>query len=362
MNLTDILLEAFIVVIGVVSLFSNLLVLLCFSQSAEVRAQVPGIFILNLSFSNILTSIINMPATFLGLATKESPFGHYFCWAVSFVDTFLTTNTMLSMAALSIDRWIAVVFPLTYSSKMRFRDALVIVVYSWLQSLAFSLSALLMSWGGYSDTYASCTICLSGGQSGEAEFAAFAVFTVVFHGTSFALCLCVLCFTYLKVLRVARFHCKRIDVITVQTLLLMVDIHPSVKQRCLLEQKRRKQRATKKISIFIGSYVLCYAPYVITRLTELLPHVRIDRRWGIATKCLFYGKGACDPFVYSLLRQQYRKVLANVTHRVLRRDQYTSPGQSTSSTFDTDHEGNIPQPIQLGYMKQVQNFRPTNDK
>ncbi len=39
----------------------------------------------------------------------------------------------------------------------------------------------------------------------------------------------------------------------------------SVKQRCLAEQKRRKQRATKKISIFIGSFIICFAPYVITR-------------------------------------------------------------------------------------------------
>jgi len=38
-----------------------------------------------------------------------------------------------------------------------------------------------------------------------------------------------------------------------------------VKQRCLAEQKRRKQRATKKISIFIGSFIICFAPYVVTR-------------------------------------------------------------------------------------------------
>lgn len=39
----------------------------------------------------------------------------------------------------------------------------------------------------------------------------------------------------------------------------------SVKQRCLNEQKRRRQRATKKISIFIGSFVICFGPYIITR-------------------------------------------------------------------------------------------------
>ncbi|KAM4603750.1 G-protein coupled receptor 26 [Polymixia lowei] len=335
MNTTEILLEMFLVVIAVVSLLSNLSVLLCFTQSAEIRSHVPGIFVLNLSFSNILLTIINMPTTFLGVARSEKPFGDLFCQAVSFAETFLTTNAMLSMAALSVDRWIAVVFPLSYSSKMRYRDAFLILTYSWIHSLTFSLSEILMSWGGYSHTYASCTVHLGGGEGGRAQFAAFATFTALLHSTSFALCLLVLCFAYLKVLRVARFHCKRIDVITVQTLLLLVDIHPSVKERCLVEQRKRRQRATKKICIFIGSFILCFSPYVITRLVELLPHVRVHRYWGIGTKCLSYSKAASDPFVYSLLRQQYRKVLAGVTHRVLRRDRYSLSGQS-SSTFDTD--------------------------
>lgn len=39
----------------------------------------------------------------------------------------------------------------------------------------------------------------------------------------------------------------------------------SVRQRCLEEQKRRRQRATRKISTFIGTFMLCFAPYVITR-------------------------------------------------------------------------------------------------
>lgn len=42
----------------------------------------------------------------------------------------------------------------------------------------------------------------------------------------------------------------------------------SVKQRCLNEQKRRRQRATKKISVFIGSFVICFGPYIITRLVS----------------------------------------------------------------------------------------------
>lgn len=223
MNLLEIFLELLIVVIAVVSLVANLLVLVCFTCSAQVRAQVPGIFIVNLSFCNILITVLNMPSTLLGVVKRQKPFADHFCYTVSFMDTFLTTNTMLSMAALSIDRWIAVVFPLTYSSKMRLKNVALMVSYAWLHSLAFSLAAVLLSWVDYSPAYASCTVHLGDDDGSRGHFM---VFTTVFHACTFALSLFILCFTYLKVLQVARFHCKRIDVITVQTLLLLVDIHP----------------------------------------------------------------------------------------------------------------------------------------
>ncbi|XP_013880871.1 G-protein coupled receptor 26 [Austrofundulus limnaeus] len=336
MSITDFLLEVSVLVSAVVSCLTNLSVLLCFTQSAELRAHVPGIFVLNLSFSNILLALVNMPATFLGVAAGAKPFGDLLCRAVSFSETFITSNAMLSMAALSVDRWVAVMFPLRYSSKMRYRDAFLIVAYSWLQSLTFSLTQLMMDWGGYSHAYASCTVHLDSDDS--SQLCAFATFTVLFHCSSFALCLLVLCFAYLKVLRVARSHCKRIDVITVQALLLLVDIHPSVKERCLAQQKKRRQRAAKKICIFIGSFILCFSPYVITRLVELLPSVHIPRYWGIATKCLIYAKASSDPFVYCLLRHQYRKVLVSVISRVVRKDRYFLSLHSTSSMCDTADE------------------------
>ncbi|KAF1458717.1 G-protein coupled receptor 26, partial [Pygoscelis antarcticus] len=266
MDLAGVLLALLLVLVLVVSLLSNLLVLLCFVYSTEIRKQVAGVFLVNLSFCNLLLTVLNMPFTLLGILRNQQPLGDCVCKAVGFLETFLTSNTMLSMAALSIDKWIAVVFPLSYTSKMRYKDAVILMGYSWLHSLTFPLVSLFYSWVDYSSVYASCTLHLKE----ETERRRFTVFTIVFHSTSFMLSLVILCFTYLKVLKVARFHCKRIDIITMQTLVLLVDIHPSVKQRCLNEQKRRRQRATKKISIFIGSFVICFGPYIITRLVSPL--------------------------------------------------------------------------------------------
>ncbi|KAG8591327.1 hypothetical protein GDO81_000127 [Engystomops pustulosus] len=228
MHLAEILLAALLIVVFIVSLLANLLVLICFLYSAEIRKQVSGIFLVNLSLCNLLLTILNMPSTFLAILNHQQPFSDCICKALGFLETFLTSNTMLSMAALSIDKWIAVVFPLSYTSKMRYKDAVIMMGYTWLHSLTFPLVSLFLSWIGYSSMYASCTLHVQDAP----ETRRFMAFTIVFHAASFMLSLVILCFTYLKVLKVARFHCRRIDIITMQTLVLLVDIHPSLFDLC----------------------------------------------------------------------------------------------------------------------------------
>ncbi|XP_030643349.1 G-protein coupled receptor 26 [Chanos chanos] len=323
MHPADLALSLLLGVIVVVSLLSNVVVLICFLYNAEIRRQVPGLFILNLTFCNLLLTASNMPLTLVGLISKSHPGGPSFCQFIGFLDTFLTTNSMLSMAALSVDRWVAVVFPLSYHSKIRHRDAVIALAYTWLHSLTFSLVAICLSWVGYHQRYASCTLCNGRASSMRTPFI---IYTLVLYSLTFLLSLVVLCVTYLKVLKVARFHCKRIDVITMQTLVLLVDIHPSVRQRCLDEQKRRRQRATRKISTFIGTFVICFTPYVITRVVELFVADPISPYWGVLCKSLAYSKAACDPFVYSLLRHQYRKTYSDLINRLLRRSSLNASG------------------------------------
>ncbi|XP_063818209.1 G-protein coupled receptor 26 [Pseudophryne corroboree] len=315
------------VVLILAALLSNGMVLICFLSCSALRGQVPGLFTLNLTLCNLLLTVINMPLTLVGVMRGHQPGGEGLCRAVGFLETFLTSNSMLSMAALSIDRWVAVVFPLSYHSKMRYQDAAVILLYSWIHSLSFPTVALCLSWVGYHKTYGSCTLYNKDPEEGTS----FLAFIVLFHLLSFLLSFLVLCVTYLQVLKVARSHCRRIDVITMQTLVLLVDLHPSVRQKCLEEQKRRRQRATKKIITFIGTFLLCFTPYVITRLVEISSSTPISSQWGIISRCLTYSKALSDPFVYCLTRNQYKSCCRDIVNRLLKRRSGNSSAQRVNS-------------------------------
>lgn len=63
------------------------------------------------------------------------------------------------------------------------------------------------------------------------------------------------------------------------------------------------------------------------RIVELFPAVPINPHWGIVSKCLTYSKAACDPFVYSLLRNQYKKTCTDIINRLLKRSSLNASGR-----------------------------------
>uniref|UniRef100_A0A8C4N7Y4 G protein-coupled receptor 26 n=1 Tax=Eptatretus burgeri TaxID=7764 RepID=A0A8C4N7Y4_EPTBU len=156
MDVGDILLSLFAVVVLTASFLSNLIVVICYVYSSEIRRHVPSVFTINLTLCNLVMTLFNMPITLAGIIVPgEFMLGERLCFAHGFMETFLMSNVMLSMAALSLDRWIAVVFPLSYNTKMSYKDATAIMLYSWLHSLTFPVVAVCLKWFDYSPGYAS---------------------------------------------------------------------------------------------------------------------------------------------------------------------------------------------------------------
>lgn len=57
----------------------------------------------------------------------------------------------------------------------------------------------------------------------------------------------------------------------------------------------------------------------IFRIVELFVTEPFNPYWGVLCKSLAYSKAACDPFVYSLLRHQYRKTCSDIINRLMKR-------------------------------------------
>lgn len=77
------------------------------------------------------------------------------------------------------------------------------------------------------------------------------------------------------------------------------------------------------------------------RMAELFCPGPINPHWGVLTKCLAYSKAASDPFVYSLLRHQYRKTCSLLANKILRR----SPLNSSSNTSNANATSDLQAPV-----------------
>lgn len=91
---------------------------------------------------------------------------------------------------------------------------------------------------------------------------------------------------------------------------------------------------TDLTSCFWMACDLFSSPFVFIwgRIVELFSPGPISPHWGVLSKCLAYSKAASDPFVYSLLRHQYRKTCNLLANKVLKRSPLNSSSLRTENT------------------------------
>lgn len=98
--------------------------------------------------------------------------------------------------------------------------------------------------------------------------------------------------------------------------------------------------------------------FIWGRIVELFSPWPISSHWGVLSKCLAYSKAASDPFVYSLLRHQYRKTCSLLANKVLKR----SPLNSSSLRMENNagrNNSNTTSNIQPATNKPIGQWRST---
>lgn len=119
----------------------------------------------------------------------------------------------------------------------------------------------------------------------------------------------------------------------------------AILQRCMVEQQDARfplhlhwsnTRLQRMDGVWLFSLSLIWG-----RMLELFCPRTISPHLGVLTKCLAYSKAASDPFVYSLLRHQYRETCSLLADKILRR----GPLNSSSNTSNVNATSNLQAPI-----------------
>uniref|UniRef100_A0A1B6KQU8 G-protein coupled receptors family 1 profile domain-containing protein n=1 Tax=Graphocephala atropunctata TaxID=36148 RepID=A0A1B6KQU8_9HEMI len=123
--------------------------LVCYVVYSSPRMRtVTNLFIVNLAVGDILMTVFCVPFTFVTtLLLQYWPFGRFMCSTVSYSQAISVFVSAYTLVAISIDRFMAIMWPL--KPRMGKRQAKVIILIVWLVALLTALPIPLVSRVGY---------------------------------------------------------------------------------------------------------------------------------------------------------------------------------------------------------------------
>ena len=189
------------------------------------------------------------------------------------------TASILTLAALSVDRYYAVMTPLRYKTKLTPRRAFLASFVIWVVALSASMAYFKLG---------------------------FILYSFIFANTSVLFTTAVLCFVYTNIYRRLRMQIKtwgRRQATTVEE---------RSKQKQKLQNMKIERKATKSLVLVLLTFILCFTPacvmiYILkfcTKCNCILIHWLRDLQFVIVLL-----NSGINPFLYAWRMPQFKRAL-----------------------------------------------------
>ncbi|XP_067290379.1 alpha-1A adrenergic receptor isoform X3 [Pseudorasbora parva] len=257
----------------------NILVILSVACHRNFRS-VTHYFIANLAVADLLLSSVVIPFSAASEALGRWVFGRHLCNAWTALDVLCCTASILSLCVISVDRCIAVSYPLQYPYLATSRRALVAVAALWALSAAISVGPLF----GWRDPMPEDeSVCRVNEELGYTIFSAACSFYV-----PLGVILAMYCRVYVVARRKTRSMSKSKQKNGLTEHGVTLRIHCRSAQHAAGKEKAtrlkhshftfmikffQEKKAAKTLGIVVGCFVLCWLPFFL-----VLPITRFSQR------------------------------------------------------------------------------------
>ena len=113
-HLTTVIVPVAFTIIAIVGIFGNALVIIVVSTNTQMRSTT-NLLILNLAVADLLFVCFCVPFTATDYVLSDWPFGHMWCQTVQYLIYYTSYVSIYTIFLMSIDRFMAVVFPVCIS-------------------------------------------------------------------------------------------------------------------------------------------------------------------------------------------------------------------------------------------------------
>lgn len=287
----------------------NVLVCLAVCASRRLRC-LTNCFIVSLAATDLLLGLLVLPFSALLQLSDEWPLGPAFCNFYISMDVMLCTASILTLLVISVDRYVAVTMPLRYASLVLPWRVAVAMAGVWTVSVAVSFLPIQMGWNTINGTVQNRG---PGSRERECRFELNGPYVLTDSLLTFYLPLIVMCWTYFRILVIARTQAKRI-ISTRPTCIASYDCRgtsPSATNTLVSSVSAatlREHKAAVTLAALIGAFVVCWLPYFILFTALGLkghPDPSSVPEYSIVL-WLGYANSALNPILYGALNKDFR--------------------------------------------------------
>ncbi|XP_046885266.1 beta-3 adrenergic receptor [Hypomesus transpacificus] len=199
-------LEVLMVVMCLGAVAGNILVIGIVAATKNFHS-VTSVLITNLAISDLLVGVGVMPFVAVSIMNNGWVDVTTLCLYVGYTASVYCTASVLTLAAIALDRYCSIVDCLRYGARCTLWRSCSVVLWIWLQALLTSLPPLL---GWSSVEYVAPMYSCAVNWANSPSYTAFVAFL------SFLLPAAVILFCYVHIVRVARGHARRIHTLEEQ--------------------------------------------------------------------------------------------------------------------------------------------------
>ncbi|CAF4875567.1 unnamed protein product [Pieris macdunnoughi] len=292
----------FILLVG---LFGNLLTVVALLKCPKVR-NVAAAFIISLCIADFLFCAMVLPFAISGFWTRTWSHGGALCKLVPFLRYGNVGVSLLSIALITLNRYIMIAHHSWYSRVYRKHNIALMIVFSWMFSYGMQIPTLLGVWGkfDYDAELGTCSIVADDrGRSSKT-----ALFVIAFIVPALLIFICyarIFWVVHSSEQRMREHHRSQ----TIQgTLNNSSDIKRStIKDSRETKARRNEWRITKMVLAIFLSFLVCYLPITIAKVADSHVHYPV---FHVAGYLLLYASACVNPIIYVIMNAQYRAAYA----------------------------------------------------
>ncbi|XP_058137579.1 alpha-1B adrenergic receptor [Dasypus novemcinctus] len=312
-------------VLGAFILFAivgNILVILSVACNRHLRTPT-NYFIVNLAIADLLLSFTVLPFSAALEVLGYWMLGRIFCDIWAAVDVLCCTASILSLCAISIDRYIGVRYSLQYPTLVTRRKAILALLSVWVLSTVISIGPLL----GWKEPAPN-----DDKECGVTEEPFYALFSSL---GSFYIPLAVILVMYCRVYVVAKRTTKNLEAGVMKEMSnskeLTLRIHsknfhedtlsstkakghnPRSSIAVKLFKFSREKKAAKTLGIVVGMFILCWLPFFIALpLGSLFSTLKPPDAVFKVVFWLGYFNSCLNPIIYPCSSKEFKRAFLRI--------------------------------------------------